>query len=104
MTPARSKVRRVERHPTTKRTLTVPAQRRLAAMNACAPIVTQKEITNALADFGAVSRASVGYVIHGTFWNADVARVFCELTGTKLGDMWPEYVDERGREREVPLT
>jgi len=84
------------RNPTTKRTLTKPTQARLAAMNACAPIVTQEEIAAALRDDKVdVSRTSVGFILHGQWYNADVVRVFCELTNTAPGKLWPEFLDRR---------
>jgi hypothetical protein len=102
---SKSKAATVERRPTTARTLTPGTQARLAAMNATTPIVTQEEITNVLAELAlGVSRASVGHVIHGRFWNADVARVFCALTGTTLPAAWPEFVDERGGRRPSPAA
>lgn len=91
---------KVVRQPTTERVMTIPAQQRAAAMNACAPIVTQPEIVNLLAERDVkLSRASVGMVLAGEFYNADAARAFCDLTDTKLSAMWPEFVDENGRER-----
>lgn len=96
----KSKAKRIERSPTTKRTLTIAAQRRMAAMLGCSPIVTQKELTNALEAEGIdLSRATVGYVLHGEFYNAEVARVFCRLTGRRVADMWADWVDERGAVR-----
>lgn len=90
-----TKTKRV-RKPTTKRTLTKPTQARIAAMNACAPIVTQEEIAAALrTDKVDVSRTSVGFILHGGWYNAEVVRVFCELTGTAPSKMWPEFLDKR---------
>lgn len=90
-----------ERQPTTTRTLTAAAQARQAAMLKCAPIVTQKELLNALVAEGIdLSRATVGYVLHGEFYNADVGRIFCRLVGRSLVDMWPDWVDARGTIRD----
>jgi hypothetical protein len=90
--------KRLTRQPTTDRTLTEPTQRRFAAMNACSPIVTQAEIHNLLVERGVkLSRTSVGFLLHGQWYNEDVARAFCDLTGTTLAAMWPEFLDERGK-------
>jgi hypothetical protein len=87
----------IARQPVTDRTISEAARKRLDAMNACAPIVTQTEIANVLESRSVdVSRASVGHVIHGRFWNGEIAAMFCALTGTELATMWPDFPEQVG--------
>jgi hypothetical protein len=53
---------------------------------------TKADVRRRARELGAdVSHATVSYVIEGQFQNADVARAFCDVTGTEFLDMWPEY-------------
>lgn len=90
----------VTRFPTTQRTLSKATQARMAAMNACEPMVTQQElVAECVRRKIDIARASVGFILNGQWYNDDVARVFCDLTGTKKAKMWPEWLDARGNLR-----
>lgn len=107
MTPKTTgKRKRATRAPVNdRRPLSKYAVQRYAAMLAADPQVSQTEIATVLAERGVtLTRSAVGFVLRGRWYNTDVARVFCDLTRTAMNRMWPEFVDENGRERTDPLT
>lgn len=69
---------------------------RVAKMAAASPRVTQTSIKEALEAKGVrITRSAIGQVLVDRYDNEDVQKMFCELTGTRVGEMFPGTASTR---------